>query len=58
METPSCRNADTPYEEGKNYSTVLDGFIVSDNVLATATVYDTDFLYSDHNPVILNFILK
>ena len=58
METPSCRNADTPYEEGKNYSTVLDGFIVSDNVLATATVYDTGFLYSDHNPVILNFTLK
>ena len=36
---------------------MLDGFIVSDNVSATAENIDTNFAYSDHNPVKLTFRL-
>ena len=29
---PSCRDADIPWEEGVTYATVVDGFIISDNI--------------------------
>lgn len=55
----TCRGADIPYQKGVNYVTVIDGFIVSDNVEVTenATV-DTEYAFSDHNPVKLTFKLK
>jgi len=52
---PTCRSTDMAYTKGVNYSTVIDGFLVSDNVKATAENIDTDFTYSDHNPVKLTF---
>lgn len=55
--TPTCRGADIPYEKGFTYTVTVDGFIVSDNVVATAENIDTSFLYSDHNPVKLTFSL-
>ena len=55
---PTCRSTDIPYTNGVNYTAVLDGFIVSDNVIATAENIDEDFMYSDHNPVKLIFKLK
>ncbi len=58
LEVPTCRSADIPYEKGVNFVTVVDGFLVSDNVEATAENIDTDFAYSDHNPVLLRFTLK
>ena len=58
MEESTCRNADTPYIEGVNYSTIIDGFIVSDNVEAKAEVYHTGYEESDHQPVVLTFSLK
>lgn len=57
LEVPTCRGADIPYEKGVNYVTVVDGFMVSDNVRAKAENIDTDFAYSDHNPVRLTFEL-
>ena len=57
-EVPTCRSADIPYQKGVNFTIVIDGFIVSDNIYATAKNLDTDFMYSDHNPVELSFILK
>ncbi len=54
----TCRSTDMIYKDGENYRAVLDGFIVSDNVVAKAENIDTDFEYSDHNPVILKFTLK
>lgn len=59
LNASTCRGADIPYEKGVNYSTVIDGFIVSDNVevVAEQTV-DTDYAYSDHNPVKIVFKLK
>jgi len=57
-EVPTCRSTDLPYVKGVNYSVVIDGFIVSDNVTATAQNVDTDFDFSDHNPVLLSFTLN
>lgn len=57
-EVPTCRACDIPYTKGVNYTSVLDGFLVSDNVQATAHNVDLDFLYSDHNPVVLTFTLQ
>ena len=56
--TGTCRSAEIPYEEGVNYLTVLDGFIVSDNVeIVSVENIDTGFEYSDHNPVAMEFRL-
>ncbi len=57
LDVPTCRGADIPYKKGVNFTTVVDGFLVSDNVKATAENIDTDFGYSDHNPVLLKFEL-
>lgn len=57
LEVPTCRGADIPYTKGVNFITVVDGFLVSDNVDARAENIDTDFGYSDHNPVLLRFEL-
>lgn len=56
-QVPTCRTADIPWQKGVNYTTVLDGFIVSDNIQASSENLDTDFAYSDHNPVRLTFNL-
>ena len=57
LDVPTCRGADIPYTKGVNFTTVVDGFLVSDNVEAAAENVDTDFGYSDHNPVLLKFRL-
>lgn len=55
---PSCRNADSPYDENSFVLTV-DGFLASANVeVVTAEVIDTGFKWSDHNPVYMEFILR
>lgn len=54
----TCRGADIPYEKGVNFVTVIDGFIVSDNVsVIDKTTVDTQYAYSDHNPVKMSFKL-
>ena len=58
LETATCRSTDMAYTAGVNYTAILDGFLVSDNVTARARVVDTDFRYSDHNPVLLTFTLE
>ena len=57
-EVPTCRSTDLPYIKGVNYTVVIDGFIVSDNITASAENIDDDFEYSDHNPVKLTFTLN
>lgn len=55
-EVGSCRGADVVWERGKDYTCVIDGFIVSDNVaVEQVEIVDTDFAYSDHNPVKMTF---
>ena len=57
-EVASCRGDDIPYEKGVTYRVTVDGFVVSDNVEATALNIETDYAFSDHNPVLLTFELK
>lgn len=56
-EVASCRGSDMPYVPGVTYRVTVDGFIVSDNVVATSHNVDAGFSYSDHNPVTLTFEL-
>ncbi len=54
----TCRGADIPYEKGVNYTNTIDGFIVSDNVEVVAVnTLNTEYAFSDHNPVVLKFAL-
>lgn len=57
-QVPTCRSSDIPYTKGVNYTAILDGFLVSDNITAVAENVDTDFEYSDHNPVKVTITLK
>ena len=54
----SSRNTDGPYQKGKTFEVMLDGFIVSDNVEVTSCeVIDTGYAATDHNPVRMTFRL-
>lgn len=58
LNAPTCRSTDMPYTAGVNYTVVLDGFIVSDNVRVDSVEnIDTDFVFSDHNPAAMSFTL-
>ena len=59
VNAPTCRAAEIPYEKGINYTVVVDGFIVSDNVdTVSVENIDLDFRCSDHNPAVMQFVLK
>lgn len=54
----SCRDAGSAYYEGIDTYT-LDGFIISDNItLVSYENESTGFAYSDHDPVVMKFILN
>ena len=59
---PTCRSSDMEYKKDVNYTVVIDGFIVSDNIEVTSinTIMQNNdlFVYSDHNPVKMNFSFK
>lgn len=57
-EVPTCRAADIPWEKGVNYTAIVDGFIISDNIEWESTNIETDFMWSDHQPVLMKFKLK
>lgn len=55
---PTSRNCDKPYETG-DYTVIIDGFIVSENIEVTYLEnIQAGFKYSDHNPVLISFQLK
>jgi endonuclease/exonuclease/phosphatase family metal-dependent hydrolase len=50
--TASVRTNERPYRRGENYTTIIDGFIVSPNVgIDSVEGVNLDFQHSDHNPV-------
>lgn len=54
----SARNADMEYVEGVTYTVTLDGFIISDNIVCeNYTNVNNGYLYSDHDPVVMDFRL-
>jgi exonuclease III len=64
---PTCRDISVEWEIGEGYVSVIDGFIVSDNIeVISSKTYVTKngnkqlehFAYSDHDPVLLTFKLK
>lgn len=59
--TPTCRLLNQPYDrvnEANNQYYVIDGFIVSSNVsIESVTTLDQNFVYSDHNPVLIEIQL-
>lgn len=58
LNAPTCRSTDMPYTAGVNYTVVVDGFLVSSNVQVNMVEnINTDFAYSDHNPVLMSFSL-
>lgn len=55
----TSRTVATSYTEGENLLSVIDGFLVSDNIEVISTVGSNEsFKYSDHNPVTITFKLK
>lgn len=55
----TSRTVATSYIPGENLQSVIDGFLVSDNIEIISTVgTDLQFQNSDHNPVTINFKLK
>jgi len=45
-----------PYIKGENYTTIIDGFLVSPNVdVVDVKTIDTEFEYTDHQPVWAQF---
>jgi endonuclease/exonuclease/phosphatase family metal-dependent hydrolase len=56
-DTPSVRTNERPYVRGENFTTVIDGFIISPNVRAESVrTRDLDFQFSDHQPVDARFV--
>lgn len=56
--TSTCRAAEMTWQKGINYVTVVDGFIVSDNVQVIAQEnLENDYAYSDHQPATMRFKL-
>lgn len=55
----TCRFTDKPYVPGKSQTITLDGFILSDNInIKNYETYKSNFMYSDHEPVYMDFELK
>lgn len=56
---PSVRRNNEAYQPGKSFVTIVDGFLVSDNVeVSKVAVHSTEFAYSDHDPIVMTFKLK
>ncbi len=52
---PTNRNADSAYHEGQ-FVVTIDGFLMTDNLsFVSSSVINTNFAYSDHNPVKMTF---
>lgn len=55
----TSRMTDIPYDKERSYVVTLDGFIISDNIeLVDYNTIVTEYRYSDHEPVRLQFQLK
>ncbi len=49
---PSVRSDEKPYTKGENFTTIIDGFLLSPNLnLISVKTFDLGFANSDHNPV-------
>lgn len=50
--TNTVRSLNTPYQKGTSFETVIDGFIVSNNLIVhDVSTHNLEYQFSDHNPV-------
>lgn len=55
---PTTRYTNIPYGDD-SFTVILDGFIVSDNITVNSVEnIDCAFKYTDHNPVVMKFVLN
>lgn len=55
----SCRNADEAYNPETTYTVTVDGFLISDNIeMVSYENVNSGYSYSDHDPVVMEFILN
>jgi endonuclease/exonuclease/phosphatase family metal-dependent hydrolase len=58
-QVPTVRTLERPYAPGANFTTIIDGFFVSPGVVPVSIqTIDLGFRYSDHQPVLLEFLLE
>lgn len=56
---PTNRRVQTPYKKGETKTTIIDFYLLSPNLeLVSIAGQSEGFLYSDHNPVLLQFKIK
>ncbi len=56
---PTIRTNERPYIKGENYTTIIDGFLISPNVeMVSIKTIDTDFQFTDHQAVWAEFTSK
>ncbi len=55
----TVRTNERPYRRGQNYTTIIDGFLVSPNVaVGSVQTLDLNFEFTDHQPTIAAFTAK
>lgn len=55
----TIRATSTPYVKGTSFETVIDGFLISDDIeVLEVTGHDLGFEYTDHNPVSVKLKFK
>ncbi|MBN2657239.1 MAG: endonuclease/exonuclease/phosphatase family protein [Spirochaetales bacterium] len=56
---PTNRSLAAPYEKGKTFTSLIDGFLISPNLeVKSVKTIDLDFKYTDHNPIRLELLFK
>ena len=55
----TVRSNEAPYKPGRNFTTVIDGFLLSPNLkINNVETINTNFKYSDHQPVLVEITYK
>jgi len=56
---PTNRNVEIPYKKGVTKTTIIDYYVVSPNIeLLEVKTHATNFEFTDHQPVLLEVVLK
>ena len=58
-EIPTCRTLEQPYRAGENFTTIIDGFLVSPNLrVDEVNGFNLRFENTDHNPVAITVSIR
>jgi len=58
-EIPTMRSNERPYIKGENFTSIIDGYMVSPNVeVVSVQTIDTNFEFTDHQPIKARFKAK